>query len=140
MFCGCASYSSYSEFKLRLNSAWTTDITMDRLTPPAQRPSLHRLRSLAILNSALCVYRYLIHLAMASQPTPQEGGLQTGRAQWNTKEIDGLIVFLREQSQVSGSSSFKTTTFQAAALHIAEFWSSGPKKTAQMCKGKWTMV
>ena len=61
-------------------------------------------------------------------------------AKWNNAETKALILFLKSESDKTGSSSFKDVSFTAAANHIKDLHTDGPAKTAVHCKNKWTSV
>jgi hypothetical protein len=63
------------------------------------------------------------------------------KAKWNEKETDALLDYLfAHKSEMTDGGTFRKTTFNAAALHIAEFFTDGAVKTGSMCKTKWQSV
>lgn len=67
---------------------------------------------------------------------------EEGKANWNNNtETLALVDFLWEhRSEAGDGGTFKDTMFNAAADHIAKYWTTGPTKTAKRCKTKWAGV
>ena len=59
---------------------------------------------------------------------------------WNTQETEVLISFLRSKADCLGGTSFKESSFTAAANHIKELHTEGAVKMAVHCKKKWSSI
>ena len=60
-------------------------------------------------------------------------------ASWNDKETAALIQFLHTNHAEAGDNgNFKKRTYNAAAEHISGLLTSGPPKTGESVKNKWT--
>jgi hypothetical protein len=63
------------------------------------------------------------------------------KAHWNDEEIAHFLNYLEaHKSEIGDAGSFKASTFNAVATHIAPYLSQGPVKTSKMCKTKWQSV
>ncbi|KAF9236396.1 hypothetical protein BU15DRAFT_63993 [Melanogaster broomeanus] len=71
-----------------------------------------------------CVVHHYISSQMSKTPTE--------KASWNTKEVEELVNY-----KAGDGSNFKAVTFNAAAEHLAQFWTAGAAKTGQSVKNKW---
>jgi hypothetical protein len=62
-------------------------------------------------------------------------------AHWTDKETDELVeYFLTNRSKIGDAGNFKQAVYNEAALHIAEHWQQGGRKTGKMCGTKWAAV
>lgn len=86
----------------------------------------------AITVSSLCAHYTTVLMTLPEASAP--------KAFWNDNETRELINFLHEKRLESEAGNFKTTTYNAAAKHIAEYHTQGPVKTGSMCKTKWNGV
>jgi len=60
-------------------------------------------------------------------------------ASWNDEETAALIQFLHTNHAEAGDNgNFKKRTYNAAAEHISGLLTSGPPKTGESVKNKWT--
>ncbi|KIK13023.1 hypothetical protein PISMIDRAFT_18275 [Pisolithus microcarpus 441] len=61
------------------------------------------------------------------------------KAQWCEEEVKALVKFLYDhQSEAGDNGNFKSSTYHAAAGHIAPLLKDGPPKTSAAVKNKWT--
>ncbi|KIK19722.1 hypothetical protein PISMIDRAFT_107056, partial [Pisolithus microcarpus 441] len=61
------------------------------------------------------------------------------KAQWCEEEVKALVKFLYDhQSEAGDNGNFKSSTYHAAAGHIALLLKDGPPKTSTAVKNKWT--
>jgi hypothetical protein len=103
---------------------------MDEINRHLER---RRLLNSAVSLTALGTHFVSLLVAAMSQ--------EEGKANWNTAEVDAFVDFLWvHRAEAGDGGSFKDTTFNAVAEHIADLWVTGPIKTAKRCKTKWTGV
>jgi len=121
-----------SEFELNFNLMNQDDDN--------NRIRIHRLRHFAFLYSFLFLYIILVHISMPPKSKGPGSPTKKIAAKWNTQETEALISFLHSETDRLGNTSFKDTTFTAAANHIKDFHTDGPIKTAAHCKTKWQGV
>ncbi|KIO04856.1 hypothetical protein M404DRAFT_112299, partial [Pisolithus tinctorius Marx 270] len=61
------------------------------------------------------------------------------RVHWNHEETAALVRFLHDNRHEAGDNgNFKMATYQATALHIANYRTDGPPKNYQAVRNKWT--
>ncbi|KAI6020361.1 hypothetical protein BKA83DRAFT_4016032, partial [Pisolithus microcarpus] len=61
------------------------------------------------------------------------------KAQWCDEEVKALVKFLYDHRAEAGDNgNFKSSTYHAAAEHIAPLLKDGPPKTSAAVKNKWT--
>ncbi|KIN94545.1 hypothetical protein M404DRAFT_167969, partial [Pisolithus tinctorius Marx 270] len=70
---------------------------------------------------------------------PNKTSAPTPRVHWNHEETAALVRFLHDNRHEAGDNgNFKMATYQAAALHIANYCTDGPPKNYQAVRNKWT--
>ncbi|KAI6110156.1 hypothetical protein EDD16DRAFT_1486905 [Pisolithus croceorrhizus] len=61
------------------------------------------------------------------------------KAQWCDKEVRALVRFLYDHRAEAGNNgNFKSSTYHAAARHIAPLLKDGLPKSSAAIKNKWT--
>ena len=93
--------------------------------------SRHILVYLASLATLLThfVVDYYIHSQVSKLPNE--------KTSWNAKEVKALVHYLHTHHAEAGNGgNFKTATFNAAADHLAPFWTAGATKVGQSIKNK----
>lgn len=97
---------------------------------------IHRLRHSAFVYSFFCLYLILFQLSMPPK-SKEPGSPKKPTAKWNSAETESLITFLHGEADRNGTTSFKESSFTAAANHIKHLHTDGPVKTAAHCRTKW---
>jgi hypothetical protein len=106
---------------------------MDKCTTSSRLLERRRLLNFAVTSASLGTHFVSLLISTMSQ--------EEGKANWNDAETLALVDFLWEHRAEAGDGrTFKDTTFNAAAEHIAKDWSTGATKTAKRCKTKWAAV
>ena len=104
---------------------------------PEPEPSTYHQRNILISALALTAICTQLATVMSVQP----GFAEKEKARWNDTETTKLVEYLWEHRAEGGDGgTFKTTTFRAAAEHIAEYRTSGPPKTVKNLQTKWSSV
>jgi hypothetical protein len=101
---------------------------------------IHRLRQLAFIYSFFCIYLILFQLSMPPKSKEHSSPTKKSNAKWNDQETAALISFLRGEADRIGGTSFKESSYTAAAIHIKGLHTEGAIKTAAHCRTKWSSV
>ena len=84
----------------------------------------------------ICVQ--FLNLLMSVEPSYTGGST---KAHWNDKETEAFLDHLVKNKTLGhGNRSFKEQIYTSGAEAISSLLSSGPAKTAKICKKKWTTV
>lgn len=103
-------------------------------------PSSYHQRNILISALALTAICTQLVTVMSVQPAAARAQ-KPEKAKWNEVETTKLVEYLLEHRAEGGEAgTFKTSTFNAAAQHIAQDRSSGPVKTAKNLQTKWSAV